>query len=188
MTLVQLSLALLALLLTPGPTNTLLAVAGSERGFPRALPLIAAEMAGYLTATLPLALFGAALMADAPALRPVVTGSAALWVLWLALGLWRSPPEAAAAQVTARRVFVTTLLNPKALIVGLVLLPGVAVLWQGLAVFLGLIAGVGALWAALGARLRARARGGRAPRLMRRGAALWLALLSVGLAIKAVAG
>jgi len=185
MTLLQLSLALLALLLTPGPTNTLLAVAGIERGFRAGLRLVPAEVAGYLATTLPLALFGAAVMDDLPGARAVLTGIAALWVLWLAYQMWQRRPEAAQGGVTGRRVFVTTLLNPKALIIGLILLPAAGVLWQGAALFVGLIAVVAALWAALGAGL---VRTGSAPRLLRRGAAVWLALLSAGLAVKAMAG
>ncbi len=48
MSLEELVLALLVLLLTPGPTNTLMALAGAERGWTRALRLIPAELAGYL--------------------------------------------------------------------------------------------------------------------------------------------
>ena len=37
-------------LLTPGPTNTLLAAAGLNRGAKKALPLIAFELGGYFIA------------------------------------------------------------------------------------------------------------------------------------------
>ncbi|EMR4172488.1 LysE family translocator, partial [Pseudomonas aeruginosa] len=37
-----------AILLTPGPTNTLLAAAGLAQGFRRAAPLVGFELAGYL--------------------------------------------------------------------------------------------------------------------------------------------
>ena len=56
MDLPALTLALLALLLTPGPTNTLMALAGAERGLGGAARLIPAEIAAYLAVTLPLAL------------------------------------------------------------------------------------------------------------------------------------
>jgi len=187
MTLFQLFLALSALLLTPGPTNTLLAVAGAEAGFARALRLIPAEMAGYLVTTVPLAMFGAALIDGIPGAGTAMTGLAAFWVLWLAFGLWRKPDAERPVRVTGSKVFVTTLLNPKALIIGLVLLPGVSGLWHGVVLFAGLIALVAGLWAGVGAQLRGRSPA-PGPRPLQRGAAVWLAALSLGLAVKAVAG
>ena len=187
MTLFALSLALLALLLTPGPTNTLLALAGAERGFWRALRLIPAELLGYLTVTVPLALAGEAVLESAPMLRPAVTALAALWVLWLAVALWRLPEAAGSVSVSARRVLLTTLMNPKALIIGLVLLPGPPPLWPRVALFCLLIGIVASLWALAGAQLASRTAGPGA-RLFRQGAAIWLALLSLGLAAKAIAG
>lgn len=44
------ALAALAILATPGPTNTLLAAGAASAGFRQALPLAPAEAAGYLIA------------------------------------------------------------------------------------------------------------------------------------------
>jgi threonine/homoserine/homoserine lactone efflux protein len=83
MTLIETALIISWTLLTPGPTNTLIALAGAERGWMRALPpLIPAELAGYLLATVPLALLGARLLETRPALKVGITLVAALWVLW----------------------------------------------------------------------------------------------------------
>ena len=59
MTMSELTFAILALLLTPGPTNTLVALAASATGWGRALRLLPYEIAAYLLVTLPLALLGA---------------------------------------------------------------------------------------------------------------------------------
>jgi pimeloyl-ACP methyl ester carboxylesterase len=85
-----------------------------------------------------------------------------------------------------RRVFVTTLANPKALVFGLVMLPasGDTVLAYGF--FLGLIVAVAVAWAALGASLARFSPMGqsRTRRLLRKGAAFWLAALSLGRAAR----
>jgi len=48
--------AVAALLLTSGPTNTLMGLAGASVGFGRALRLVPVEIGAYLLTTLPLAL------------------------------------------------------------------------------------------------------------------------------------
>jgi threonine/homoserine/homoserine lactone efflux protein len=80
----ELAFALLALLATPGPTNTLLALAGTERGLLHAMRLITAVVAAYLLVTVPLALGGVEFIEAAPLLRPVITLAAAVWVAILA--------------------------------------------------------------------------------------------------------
>jgi len=47
---VSFTLAVLALLVTPGPTNTLLAASGAIAGLARSMRLIPAELCGYLAA------------------------------------------------------------------------------------------------------------------------------------------
>jgi threonine/homoserine/homoserine lactone efflux protein len=84
--------------------------------------------------------------------------------------------------VTARRVLVTTLLNPKALIFGLVLLPAEASarLFANFGIFAGLIALAALAWIALGAVIaqRGRAEPGL-PSAWRRAASVWLGALAV---------
>lgn len=179
MTTWQTVLAILVLLVTPGPTNTLLALGGAERGWRGALRLIPAELAGYLATTLPLALLGARLLMEVPAARLAVTVAAAVWVLWLAVALWRRPARPGTAAVTGRRVFVTTLLNPKALVFGLVLLPGpdAASVAAHFAAFVALIVLVAAGWAALGAAVRGGSPG--LPDAWRRATSVWLGALAL---------
>ena len=115
------ALAALALLLVPGPTNTLLAASGATVGFPRSVRLLLSEAGGYFAG---IAIVRAVLVAvgtDASALTALRIVSA-VYLVGLAVRLWREVPSADSSPVTVRRVFVTTLLNPKVLIVGLVLM------------------------------------------------------------------
>ena len=179
MTLAETALAIAALLVTPGPTNTLLALAGAERGWTRAIRLIPAELGGYLATTVPLALLGTRLLEAMPAARAAVTVAAAAWVLWLAVSMWRVPlAQAGTPTVTGRRVAVTTLLNPKALIFGLVLLPGGERLAANFGLFAAEVVAVAMLWALLGATLRRDAQDGL-PASWRRAASVWLGALAL---------
>lgn len=98
--------------------------------------------------------------------------------MWLAVKLWRLPrPDAASGIVTGRQVMVTTLLNPKALVVGLVLLPSVADGPDGeaIAIFGAAVVAVAMLWGCLGATMR-----GPLP-FLQRAASLWLGAVSVSI-------
>lgn len=188
MSLTAFVIAVLGLLLTPGPTNTLMALAGAERGFFRATRLIPAEVAGYLITTLPLAIAGGWWIEQVPLARPAIALVAAVWVMWLALCMWRLPAALGDVPgVGAGQVLVTTLLNPKALIFGLVLLPPAQGLALRAGLFAGLILGVAVIWIALGAAIRRTGSVGL-PAPVRRGAAVWLGILSMLLAARAVAG
>ena len=186
MTTTELSLAVLALLLTPGPTNSLMLLAGAERGLAAALRLIPAELAGYLLTVVPLVLIGQRVLTAWPGLALAVALAAAVWVAVLAVRLWRLPALAAQASVSVRALFVTTALNPKALIFGLVLLPSPDRLGN-LALFAASVVGVAVLWAGLGAALRGN--GLRQPRalfVLRRLASVFLAAMSVLLVLRGV--
>lgn len=182
MTLAAFVSAVLALLLAPGPTNTLMGLAGAQRGLRPMLRLLPAELAGYLTTVLPLAWLGAGLVAHAPVAAMALKLAAAAWVMVLAVRLWRAPgAENQSGRVTARRIYLTTVLNPKALIFGLVLLPPLAApdFAPRLAVFCLLISAAALAWGAGGTLIR---RGG-ARRLgqVQRAASVWLAVIAVTL-------
>lgn len=182
MSLTQSAILILGLLLTPGPTNSLMAIAGAERGWLRSLRLIPAELLGYLSSTVPLAFVGAQLIDELPTVRTSLTAVAGVWVLYLALAMWRRPPSVDHRDVTARRVAVTTFLNPKGLVFGLVLLPATE-LTQSLArfaIFIVLVILVAMAWASLGATLRTTRPGVNGlPDPWRRAASVWLALLAL---------
>jgi threonine/homoserine/homoserine lactone efflux protein len=181
MTPIETALALLVLLAAPGPTNALLAIAGAERGLRPALGLTWVVPLAYLATTIPLALVGANLLDALPSARAVVTLAAAAWVFRLALGMWRVPRQrGGTAAVTARQVAVTTLLNPKALIVGLVLLPAADLsrLAANVLLLAAEVLAVSLLWTALGAALR-RDAGAGLPTPWRRAASVWLGALGL---------
>jgi threonine/homoserine/homoserine lactone efflux protein len=183
--------AVCALLLTPGPTNTLLALSGASAGFFRAIRLIPFELTGYLLVVVPLAIFGTALMADQPQLAQGIKLGAAVWIMVLAVRLWFRTPAPEADYVTSMQMFVTTLLNPKGLIFGLVLLPsgGAASFPAYLTIFVTCAVSAAIFWAAAGAVLTTRRNGKfRSPALLRFAAALWLAFISASVAAGALTG
>ena len=175
MTLIELAFALLALLATPGPTNTLLALAGAQAvRRPLLLPLV--ELAAYMTTVVPLSIWGKNWLEATPKLRLILTLAAAVWVAVLAVRLWRHATRAeaqGAPGVTALQVGVTTLLNPKALVFGLVLIPSGPDVVAGLWLFAALVIVVSLAWLWLGARLA-----GRYQPLVNRGGAVWLGVLA----------
>lgn len=178
--------AILALLLTPGPTNTLLTVGAATRGLRASLPLLLGELAGYLAVVVPLATIAAPLLEGRPALAIALRFAAACWVLFLAIRLWRASSvnlvEDGSSSVTIGQVFLTTVLNPKAPIIGLVIMPHgpVAQIAPALGLFSLLVLGAGTSFLVLGALV------GRtpalSPRLVYRVAAFFLAVFSIGLA------
>ena len=80
---------------------------------------------------------------------------------------------------------MTTLLNPKALVIGLVLLPSADPIGPRIAAFALLVVVVAMVWAATGAALGQSGKGRTSPWLSKV-AAGWLAILSATLAAKAL--
>lgn len=166
------TLAVLALLATPGPTNTLLATAGASVGFRRALPLVPAEAAGYLIAIGTIGYLLGPAVAASPLLALVLRLAVGLYLLHLAVKLWNGASRStqAAGLITPARVFLTTLLNPKAIVFALGIVPLQAEnSWLYLATFAGLVTGVAAAWIGVGAlmgrAMDAAGRGALVPRI-----------------------
>jgi threonine/homoserine/homoserine lactone efflux protein len=111
-------LAVIAILATPGPTNTLLATAGAASGFRRSLPLVPAELAAYVIAIMTIGFLVSPLIANVPMLAAGLRLAVAVYLAILALRLWRrgAVDIVRGRLVRLRDVFVTTLLNPKAII------------------------------------------------------------------------
>lgn len=148
-------LAVLALLATPGPTNTLMAAAGAQRGVVRSLPLLAGELGGYFIAiTVWIELVGAA-VASQPLVPVIAKFVAAGFLVWSAWKLWVNAGHADLAQrgITLGRVFATTLINPKALVFAFAIFPHVGFVARlpFLAIFTVLVVGTAVGWMTLGA-------------------------------------
>lgn len=111
-------LEVLGVLAIPGPTNSLLFVSGVTRGFRASLNLVLAEVVAYL---LSISLLVSVLE---PASRihssvgQVLRVLCSLYLVHLAIWLWRSGmcEVEDSHPITVRRVFLTTLMNPKTLI------------------------------------------------------------------------
>lgn len=150
------AVASLMVLLTPGPTNTILAASGATMGLRRSLHLPLAEALGYALA-IGLFLSLEDMLRDIPAALPIMKGVAAAWLAWCAVKLWTQPVAMAAEQRRGAfwHVLWTTMLNPKAMLVATVVIPTLMPHSRASAllcfVVLSTLAGFG--WTALGATL-----------------------------------
>lgn len=148
------ALAVLAILATPGPTNTLIATSAALVGARRSLPLIAAELAGYLVAIAVLHFLLAGLLAHYNWIATGLRGAVGAYLLFAAWDLWRRrQPFAADARrgIGVTQVFVTTALNPKAVVFafGVIPLSGPGAPAY-LAAFAGLVVLAASAWIAVG--------------------------------------
>jgi len=178
-----------SLLATPGPTNTLLATAGAEVGWRRARYLLAAELSGYLLAITILRLVLGPVIASLPVFAFVLQGVVVVYVLHLAIALWRrgNVRLLTGQSITFQRVFLTTLLNPKGLIFAFTLIPAA----DGVLVRLGVlsveIATIGFGWILLGSAFHASLQNAANAKIGYRVSAGMLALLASAVAARALA-
>ncbi|QCK85040.1 lysine transporter LysE [Phreatobacter aquaticus] len=170
------ALTVLTLLGTPGPTNTLLATAGAASGWRNAFRLILAENLGYLLAILSIGLLLGPVIAAAPAIGIGLRIAVGLYLALVAWRLWRAGAAQvarSAALVKPGQIFLTTLLNPKAIVFAVAVVPFDADhVMAYLAAFSGLCAMVALGWISIGHTLGAAAgRSGHARLIPRVGAA-----------------
>jgi threonine/homoserine/homoserine lactone efflux protein len=118
-------LAVLMLLGTPGPTNTLLATSGAVAGVRRSLLLLAGELSGYLVAIAAIRIVLGPVFAAYLLIGSALKVAVAVYLGWIAIKLWLRGARLSgpASAVSLRNVFLTTLLNPKALIFALTIIP-----------------------------------------------------------------
>lgn len=155
---------MLALLATPGPTNTLLATSGAAAGFSRSAPLVLAEMIGYAISITLLALVIGPFVRASHELSIALRVLCALFLFYSAWKLWHEGAAAITGDkpVSFRRVLIATALNPKGIVFAFVIVPylsdgEVMPALPYMAALMSCIAVVGGVWIAGGAALRAGA-------------------------------
>lgn len=176
-------LALGGLLLTPGPTNILLAFSVVSPGLRRAVPMLGAAVLAYVVVILAVAALAALIATGSQVeIRTGMKICAVLWLLWLAYSVWTGSDDGIDGQiVTTRQVFVTTLLNPKAMIVAL-LVQSQGTTIRFLVEIAVLVCLAGAAWIVAGLVLRRSGSGLLSQRLLRRASAICLAGFGIILA------
>lgn len=181
-------LAVLGLLATPGPTNTLMAASGAQRGVRKSLHLLAGELGGYAIAiTVWIEIVGAA-AAREPMVGVFAKLVAVAFLLWSAWKLWRNAGQADLRPrgITLSRVFVTTLVNPKGLVFAFAIFPHVGFVerlaYDG--VFALLVAGTAIGWMVLGTLAQRGAAGWLTLARVQRIAAVAMAVFGMGLALQ----
>ena len=149
------------ILLTPGPTNTLLASSGIQVGVRQSLRLIPAESMGYLIAITTWGMIIGTVSSQFPIIPTFLKLLSALYIIFLAIKLWKTADiEASYNQPTirARELFCATLLNPKALLFASAIFPSTALLTMQvyllhIGLFLLLIVPIALFWTFIGSIL-----------------------------------
>ena len=183
-------LGVAGVLLTPGPTNTLLLVGGATRGFRAALPLLVAESCAYVISISALAVVIGPIAAASPAINWTLRIAAGLYLAYLAQRLWRAFPieggpvqDATPQTVRLRHVFTTTLVNPKGVIFAIGFAPHVDSLVAFLAGFVAVCMTTASGWIFLGAVLGRNAAQRSSARWVQRGGACVLVAFGLLLVI-----
>lgn len=152
------------LLLTPGPTNILLAAAGLEQGSRSAWFLVACELGGYLIA---ISIWGGLftlMIPYYPWLSTAVRIVCSCYLFYVAVLMWggtREPSVSLPRAVTGTTVFMTTLFNPKGLLFASTTFPphafdSMQVYLTTIALFACMVVPIGTAWITLGAVVGSR--------------------------------
>lgn len=185
-----LAVGIVVVLITPGPTNTLLAAAGLRQGVRRAVPLIAAELAGYFVS---ISVWGHFLVQAAhalPWLPSLLRVASGVYIAYLAVAMWRAAialPDSAQQTIGLRTLFVATLLNPKGLLFAGTIFPaaafasGPAYLFS-MTTFACLLVPIAFAWISFGAALGSGKLSWLNPVKVQRGASIVLGVFSLSLA------
>lgn len=152
----------ITILLTPGPTNTLLASSGIQVGLRRSLKLIPAESLGYFIAITAWGLLIGKTASVLPFLPSVLKLMSAAYIVYLAIKLWRTAKQVQLdllqATIRPKELFFATLLNPKALLFASAIFPTSAwinreIYIAHIVTFIGLILPIAMFWIFIGSVL-----------------------------------
>jgi threonine/homoserine/homoserine lactone efflux protein len=181
-----------SILVTPGPTNTLLAASGVQMGVVRSLLLIPAELMGYWYAISFWALFLNFADNIWPALPRIMQFLSAAYMCWLAVKLWKTSNirlESEKRLIDFKQLFFATLLNPKALLFAVAILPKAA--WDSVTNYLMVMGSfsvvllpIAALWLMFGSALAMGKIKWLTPHRLQRGSAVVLVMFAVPLMCK----
>lgn len=149
------------ILLTPGPTNTLLASSGIQVGLRKSLLLIPAEAIGYIIAISVWGMLIGKVSATLPLLPIFLKLLSAGYILFLAFKLWRTADQEVILNqptIRPRELLCATLLNPKALLFASAIFPATAwksqeIYFAHMSTFVALILPIALFWIAVGAVL-----------------------------------
>jgi len=177
------ALAVLLVLSMPGPTNTLLALAGATLRLQKCALLPVAELAGYTITICTLLLLVRPITEGSTVLTAAIRLVSACYLLGLARHLWCVQEQVENARTGFRRVFITTLLNPKGVVFAFVIFPNPSSsfwsLGESLLTFTVICVACSATWITVGATLGHRAGAYVGARGIRRSAAVVLGCFAV---------
>lgn len=152
------------ILLTPGPTNTLLASSGVQVGLRKSVKLIPAEVLGYVISISAWGMLIGKVSTTLPLLPPILKLLSACYIIFLAIKLWHTANQTIELNqptIRTRELFCATLLNPKALLFASAIFPVAA--WSDfhiylihMMVYLALITPIALFWIFLGSLLASK--------------------------------
>jgi len=117
-------LAILTLLFTPGPTNTLLWASGALVGVRRSLHLLIGELIGYLSAIIVILLIFNSIVKRVPQVESFLSLAVGIYICLLAYRIWaHSNDSVDSAVIGFKKVLIVTLLNPKSFVFALTIIP-----------------------------------------------------------------
>ena len=152
------------ILLTPGPTNTLLASSGVQVGLRKSVKLIPAEVFGYVISISAWGMLIGKVSTTLPLLPPILKLLSACYIIFLAIKLWHTANQEVELNqptIRTRELFCATLLNPKALLFASAIFPVAA--WSDFHIYLihmmaylALITPIALFWIFLGSLLASK--------------------------------
>jgi len=152
------------ILLTPGPTNTLLASSGVQVGLRKSVKLIPAEVFGYVISISAWGMLIGKVSTTLPLLPPILKLLSACYIIFLAIKLWHTANQEVELNqptIRTRELFCATLLNPKALLFASAIFPVAA--WSNFHIYLvhmmaylALITPIALFWIFLGSLLASK--------------------------------